>query len=458
VELASTPEERAVALEDLGDAHDAAYDGDHAKAAWDESIVLWGTLPGGGPAIARMSMKIARMAAILWGSFVTPMDPELIDAQVRIGLDAGPDPETLAWLDLLWAAAGVRWIAFHRPDPIPLADRVRALDAARAHAEATGNSTMESSELHVRRALLIARGDVAGAIEATRRQLAVADELGDPRERHLGVIEAGNTLTWVAGEAEAMIDTLSRALRMGRELRPHDVNHSTMTLAAALYLAGRWDELPAVIEEHRAAFAEQRDSSCPFAMAGFPLGATVLAERGQADLAREVAAEMPESEWPIGMVEAMTAMASLALGDAVAARDEARRVIDAGARNYTEEPAIELLVLANALVALEDWEGLGAFLPDLRARQMLLALGGPTADRAEGLLRAAAGEVGPAIELLERAIAGFDRLAVFEAARTRERLAALVPERRADLLASVLSTYEALGAVPHAARIRALTP
>ena len=116
---------------------------------------------------------------------------------------------------------------------------------------------------------------------------------------------------------------------------------------------------------------------------------------------------MPESEWPVGMVEAFQAMATLALGDASGARDQARRVLDAGARNYSEEPAIELLVMADALIALGDWDGLATFLPELRARQRLVALGGPTADRAEGLLLANAGSTTAAIELLERAIVGF---------------------------------------------------
>jgi len=456
VELAVTPLERAVALEELGDVHDAAYDGDHAKLAWDESIAIWRTLPDGGTAIARQCMKTARMAAIMWGSFGTPMDPERIDECVRTGFDAGPDPETRAWLELLEAAAGVRWIAFHRPDPIPAVERTRAADAARAYVERTGNTILEAMELRVRCALLIANGDVDGAIAATRRQLAVADVLDDPRERHLGLIEAANTLTWVAGEAEAMIEPLYRALRIGRELRPHDVNHSTMTLSAALYLAGRWDEIPALVDEHRSAFAAQRDSSCPFAMAGFPLAAVVLAQRGEPDQARTVAREMPESEWPVGMVEAFQAMATLALGDASGARDQARRVLDAGARNYSEEPAIELLVMADALIALGEWDGLATFLPELRARQRLVALGGPTADRAEGLVLANAGSTAAAIEHLERAIVAFDGLAVFEAARTREHLAELDPSRRHELLDAALATYVALGATPHASRVRSL--
>ena len=132
-------------------------------------------------------MKTARMAAIMWGSFGTPMDPERIDECVRTGFDAGPDPETRAWLELLEAAAGVRWIAFHRPDPIPAVEPTRAADAARAYVERTGRRTLEAMNSSMSRcALLIAKRDVGGAINATRRQFAVADGLDDPRERHLG--------------------------------------------------------------------------------------------------------------------------------------------------------------------------------------------------------------------------------------------------------------------------------
>ena len=454
--LASTPGEEAAAREELGDVYDTAYDGDHAKAAWDEAISIVRTLPDGPHAVSRMCMKVARMGAILWGSFVTPLEPDVIDRYVREGLEGDPDPGTRVWLELMSAAAGVRWIAFHRPDPVPAAERFRALDVARAASEQTGDVLLLMNELHIRRALLIAAGDVGGAVEAARRQLAVADSVGDPRERHLGIIEAANTLTWVAGEADAMIGPLEGSLILGRELRPHDTNHSTMTLMAALYLSGRWADVPAVVEEHLAAFAEQADSSCPFAMSGFPLAAIFLVRRGEPERARELLAGMPQSEWPVGMVEALGAMATLALGDAAGARDEARRVLDTGERNYAEEPAIELLVMADALVALEDWDGLAAFLPELRARQDLLASGRATADRAEALARAAAGERAAAVALLEAAIAGFDGLDAFEAARTRERLAALVegPERQQALLAAALATYERLGALPDARRLR----
>ena len=460
IALASTADDRAATLEELGNVYDTAYDGDHAKAAWDEAIAIARTLPDGHRAISRMCMNIARMAASMWGSFSTPVDPEVIDRYVDEGRASDPDERTRAWLEMLSAAAGVRWIAFHRPDPVPTADRVRSLDAALAAADRMGDVRLRSNVLQSQRALFIANGDVAGCIAAARRQLDSAPSVGDPRERHLGMIEAACTLTWVAGEAPAMIEPLRRSLVLGRDLRPHDVNHSTMNLIAALSLSGQWDEIPAVIDEHLRAFDEQPDGSCPFAMSAFPLGAIFHARRGTLDEGRELLAKKtPESEWPVGMVEAFRAMATLALGDAVAARDEARRVLDTGERNYAEEPAIEVLVLADALVALEDWAGIRAALPELRARQDLVAAGRPTVDRAEALARAAEGDRAAAIELLEAAVARFEDLDPYQAARTREHLAALVdaPERRRRLVAQALATYERLGARPDAERLGLVT-
>jgi class 3 adenylate cyclase len=459
IELAVTPADRAATLEELGDIYDSAYDGDHARAAWDEALTIARTLPEGSRAIPRMCMNFGRMAAIMWGSFATPVDPEVIDHYVEEGLAADPDDRTRAWLEMLRAAAGIRWIAFHRPDPVPAGERIAALDAAYAWAEHADDTALQSNILHNRRALLIANGDVAGSIEAARQQLETASRVGDPRERHLGIIEAANTLMWVAGEPAPMIEPLEGSLVLGRELRAHDVNHSTTNLMAALALSGRWDEIPPVIDEHLAAFDDQPDGSCPFAMSGFPLAAIFHARRGSPDEGLALLEKKtPESEWPVGMVEALRAMARLELGDAATARDEARRVLDTGERNYAEEPAIEVLVLPNALVALEDWDGIRSSLAELRARQDLVAMGRPTLDRAEALARAADGDRAAAVQLLAAAITRFDALDPYEAARTREHLAALVDGPRRDgLLGAARATYDRLGAAPDAKRLAAVT-
>ena len=117
IELATNDAERAVGLEELGDDHDAAYDGDRAIPAWDEAIALFRPLPGHGDDIARIAMKAARTGAIRWGGFSVPMDPAVIDRYVDTGLEVATDGDTRAWLLALRAAAGLRWVAFHRADP-----------------------------------------------------------------------------------------------------------------------------------------------------------------------------------------------------------------------------------------------------------------------------------------------------------------------------------------------------
>ncbi|MDQ2934327.1 MAG: AAA family ATPase [Chloroflexota bacterium] len=455
LDLATTDEERATAFEELGGDYDADYDGDRAIPAWNEAIALRTRLPEPGQVVARIAMKAARAGAIRWGGFSVPMEPDVIDRYVETGLAAGPDAETRAWLRMLRAAAGLRWIAFHRADPVPLEERVRAGEEARAHAEAVGDASLEAQSLLTVGSILLAHGNVERGLELTGPLLRMAEHIADPRERHLVTIETAQTRAWIAGEAESVIEPLIDALRVGRELRVHDLCHSTATLISALYLSGRWEEIPGYLEEHLRAFqTDAAGTTCPFALGAFQLGATVLAHRGEIERAREVAALMPKSEAPVGIVEALQATLANALGDPATARSIAEQVIATGARNFAEEPPVELAAKLDAVVALEDWAALRDFLPEVRRRSAELALAGPAADRAEGLALVAAGDMGQAGKLLRAAIARFDQLSLFEAAQTREGLAAIEPAQRQMLLGDALEAYERLGARPHAQRIR----
>jgi class 3 adenylate cyclase len=457
IDLALNDEERAVALEELGDDHDAAYDGDLAIPAWEGAITLRRALPESGPHIARLAMKSARMGAIRWGGFTVPMDPAVIDRYVDAGLDAASTGEYGAWLMALRAAAGLRWVAFHRPDPLPFEDRVRAAEEGLAYARQVGDAALEAHAGRAVGALLLSYGQVERGLDLTHQTLEQAYRIDDPRERHLAIIESSQTLIWTGGEAEAVIPGLEDAIKLGRDLRVHDLCHSTASLMNGLYVAGRWDEIPVYLDEHVRAFAtDVAGTTCPFAMGGFQLGAMVLAHRGEVERAREVAALMPRTEAPIGIVEGLQAMVANALGDPATGRSIAERVLASGTRNYAEEPPVELMAYLDALIALEDWDALRAFLPVARSRSAELALAGPAIDRAEGLAAAAAGDEARALELLRRAVEAFDRASAFEAARTREALAVIDPAARASLNAAALATYERLGARPHADRIRAL--
>ena len=458
-EMAADSEERATALEELGDDHDANYDGDHSVPAWDQAITLRQALPDSSAALARIAMKVARMGALRWGGFSTPMEPEAIDRYVDTGIGAKPDADTQAWLLMLRAAVGLRWEAFHRTDPVDHEERIRAGEAAAEHARRAGDESLLANALRMVGSFLMSRGEVARGLGVMRPILEMSPRIADLRERHLVTVITANAFVWSGGQAEAMIPVLEEALLLGRELRAHDLCHSTCMMICALYNAGHWDEIPPYLDEHLRTFAiDEAATTCPYALGIFQLGAIYLANRGEMERARELVSQMPESHAPTGMVEALQAGAAVALGDPSLGRLTAERLLATGARNFAEEPPIELAALLDALVALQDWDAVQTFLPEARRRALELALAGPTADRAEGLAAGAAGDTARARELLRAAVARFDTVSPFEAARTREALAALEPDRRDELLTEALAAFERLGARPHADRVRAAIP
>src|SRR5256885_1539949 len=117
---------------------------------------------------------------------------------------------------------------------------------------------------------------------------------------------------------------------------------------------------------------------------------------------------------------------------------------------------MEVVLMVDALVALHDADGLRAFLPVAERVRQAVAVLAPASDRAAGLLHLWENDASGARLLLERAVAEYDRLGnPFEAARTREYLAAALPAgERAPVLEAALRQYEQLGATPSAERVR----
>ena len=115
--------------------------------------------------------------------------------------------------------------------------------------------------------------------------------------------------------------------------------------------------------------------------------------------------------------------------------------------------------MLEALAALKRWEELAEHVAHVRNFAGALVTLAPTCDRAEGLIRAAAGDLDAAADSLGRSVEEFDRIGErYEAARTKEALAGVIRSERArDLLAEALRQYEHLGARPDAERVRALS-
>jgi hypothetical protein len=222
--------------------------------------------------------------------------------------------------------------------------------------------------------------------------------------------------------------------------------HATWPLLAALYHVGRWGELPPLVEEHVAAFEQDPAVECQFVRDGPVIGATALVHMGELDRALALAAVVGDPMAEPETASAWQARFAVAAGDPETGRLISEDKFHEG-RLYGPQHALALL---EALLALEDWPAIAGFLPKARANVPGNALLAPACDRAEGLLHAGAGRRREAARALRRALDGFERLGVpFEAARTREDQAAVVPAAAArPLLQAASSAYERLGAVP----------
>src|SRR5207253_9069538 len=161
----------------VGDDYDAGYDGDHALPAWEEALGLRQKVSDSGLAVARIAMKAARMGALRWGGFTTPMEPDVIDRYVEAGLAAAPDADTRAWLLMLRAAVGLRWDAFHRTDPMDLEERVSAGEAAADHAQKVEEESLLANALRVMGSLLMARGETARGLEVLHPILEITPRI-----------------------------------------------------------------------------------------------------------------------------------------------------------------------------------------------------------------------------------------------------------------------------------------
>lgn len=185
-------------------------------------------------------------------------------------------------------------------------------------------------------------------------------------------------------------------------------------------------------------------------------GALTLARRGQVERALELGEMVPRSFRRATRADGFQAWLASAVGDAERARSIAAEVL--ANREATWRAAEAGLAMLEALAALRDWEALAEHLSYTRTFAGALAVLGPTCDRAEGLLRAASGDVDAAVDRLGRSLEAFERLGErYEAARTKEALAPMSSSDKAhELLAEALQCYEDLGAGPDAERVRTL--
>jgi class 3 adenylate cyclase/tetratricopeptide (TPR) repeat protein len=459
-ELARNDRDRVRALEELGDDHASGYHGDEAVDAYKRAIALLRDDGSEPEDLARICSKAARMIVGKAGAFRVQPDPPEADELIGLGLGSVRNPETRAWLLVLFGYCATFWRSLPgggATDPVSLDERIRTAEEGLELAEDIGHAELQSFASRIVSDLYESRGSYRLAVETARRQLGFVDRVRSATDRALLLYGVSVALSDLASEYEEALELARRSYEVAKGLSAHDLMHSTYALIIALYRLGRWADLLPVLEEHMSVFDQERDVLCR-AVRGAPLvGAMALAHRGDSDRAlalAEMARGDPERR-RIGF-DSLYAGVLIACGDLDAGRAMAESAFARDRANADTEPwGRPLLGVIEARVASKDFAGLASILP-LARRLDEIPFVHAVCDRAEGLVRGAAGDSAGGVRLLLAAVQGFEAIkGPFESARTRELLAGLIEvEDRGAFLAAALAAYEELGARPHAERVR----
>jgi hypothetical protein len=331
----------------------------------------------------------------------------------------------LAWLRALWGATAIWWVNAGA-ELSSLDERAESLSASLLGARGTSLPELEAFAQEYLCEIHMARGAYGEVAEPARPERALA----------LGM----------------------RAYGLARDLSPHDLMHATGFVIPALYQLGRWLDLDPVLDEHVAAFADEADTTCELLHGGILAGATRFAQAGDLGKARELAAMAPPfaSTDPLwaGYADGWRARLRVAAGDARGGLEQARSVL-AFAPAWPRLHAAVIVI--EAPVRCRRPRRPGRLSPCWPRAQRRSGSSASDLRQGGGDIAAAGGDTAAAHRLWTRALEGFERVGVpYEAARTRERLAAASSDDVATaLLGNALATYEEMQAAPSAERVRA---
>ena len=426
LKLAIFDAERSRAFEQFGEDHDAAFHGDDAVAAWRSALAALSDRPSDQAARVRLALNCAKMTGIRWGGFKVIPPLAEVDAFVDEGLRGDPGPLDRAWLLAIRAYGASQKAITREGDQRSLEERVQAGEEGLKLGRELDDVDLQVTATRALSGLAVLAGDYPRAMEFTRIELGLVNQIVASRDRALAFFFLGLRVMDMEGKYEEALELGRRSYALAKTLSLHEVMHATYLLMYGLLMLGRWSEIDPLLDEHLDAWKKEADMSCPYVRGGPFFGAAALAWRGEVGRAREITATLPLDSDAPGLPEALAGLVKLACGDAAAARDEAQRALAAGVPPKYGEPPFDVLVMLDALVTLRDADGLRNFLPTARRAERALAILPPACDRAEGQLASLSDAPAQASERFERAIAAYEQLgASFEAARTKELLAGI---------------------------------
>jgi len=422
--LASGEDERARALEALGDDQEGAFHGDDAVAAWEEAASVLSGKPEHHADRVRLLVKCAKMTCIRWGGFKTVPPTRQVDAYINQALEAAPREHDRGWLLAMRSYLNTRKGDPAEIEAIPRTQRSQAGEEAVEIARKLGDVDLEVLGLRALSGLWISAGDYARGMEVAHQEGALIERIAAARDRALAVVFYALRLMDIEGRYEAGLEGADEAYRLGKDLTIHEVQHATYLLIYGNAVLGRWSAIDRYLDEHLDAWRQEHDITCPYARAGPLVGAWALARQGKVAQARSLVEEIPLDWDAPSMPEAWYGLARLACGDPAEARSVAERILATNRRLTYEEGPFEYWLMLEALVKLEDWAGIAAFLGRAEGMSKGLAILDPVCLRTVGVLDLSSQRSDLARAKLEQAVVAFERLgASAEASRTRELLA-----------------------------------
>jgi len=299
--------------------------------------------------------------------------------------------------------------------------------------------------------LSMAAGDYAGALATAKTAMPLLDKIGTAAPAG-PYFEAALAMLDLAGDTPLALELARKSSAIDKNRSPHEQMHSTYALMRVGYRIGDWDLVQASLDEHLGNFALETGVHCINVQMGPSQGAVMLADRGQTERALELSRMPFAFEGIVGPIEGAQASALIAAGEVAEGLALAEKVLATAPRWRALEAAAaalqavtfngDALALDRQLTRLADVRAVG---PHMAAIY----------DRAAGRAKALRGDP-EAAALLRSVVESLDaQSAIFEAARTRELMADVMPHEARSLLEAALAVYRQLGAVPHVARVEA---
>ena len=411
-EIAETAVEKALALELLGLAYILDYQGDLAWRYLKEAAdIRMKEVPEDPMAIARVCGRLLEVPTRWPGSMRSRVSREEVEPYLSAGLGKLPHGDSEERVRLL-VAKGFWLFAFpEEMDDQAFTEGLGAGEEGADQAMRLGRPDLASAALDAVGGLYIARGLYGPQDPFVERRLEIIRAVEDPWE----VGDAHATASWhhfALGRYREAWRFADEGVRRAISDAVGVAVHCMAWRALAAFRLGMWDECLNDLEHLQQLLGDRRDAPPPFAITSYAVGALVQDIRGNAIAADRLLSVVDALSRVNDRQPGGTAAYTSILMGRRGRFDEAWRRLEERSANFPMLKGFLLGSMCDLVIEEGRWDRAAEAASE--ARRWSDEAGLPAlplfADRVEGWAALSAGWPEEAVELLERASAGFGGL------------------------------------------------